>query len=266
MTFVPTQEAQIVIDKIGLFLKKSINGLSLYCDEERFKALQLYASDPETPLRFSFKVFSNNRLFQIFTAPPVYQDQQLLYFTNSNSSLKLNSSVVLSRAEQVSHEDFLDLNSPTVRRNLSGADTLIKPDFIVDILAVGNNNAFFNEAMVVDAKEYAINFKSRETFWKYYVFGDRSGTELFVADAERKIEFEALGETSFAEGRTALAFRSKTPLPLQERSDHRFQLGERDSGPENILIRRLPVATANRINKETINGKEVSVSELYVNL
>ena len=68
-----------------------------------------------------------------------------------------------------------------------------------------------------------------------------------------------------ADRQTAWTIRSKTPLTMQERSEYRFQLREEASGNGKVLIRRLPVASAEHIGVDQSGNRATLVSEMYVN-
>ena len=86
-----------------------------------------------------------------------------------------------------------------------------------------------------------------------------------VNDRDEKIEFVAEGESSLADNRVALTFRSKTLLPFRERSSYRFQLRDKNPGGGRVIIRQLPVASPSQLSREIIDGEQALVSEMYIN-
>ena len=115
------------------------------------------------------------------------------------------------------------------------------------------------------AKNYYLKFKARETIWKYYLLGNLTKKNLDIVDLNNETQFEDTGPESLPDNRTALTFRSKQILPLREKSEYRFQLKEKDPNGGKVLIKRLPVASANQFLKESINGKEAILSEIFIN-
>jgi hypothetical protein len=87
----------------------------------------------------------------------------------------------------------------------------------------------------------------------------------FITDLNHEIEFEATGRASLPGNRMAMTFRSKQRIPLREKSEYRFQLREKETNGGRVLIRRLPVASAGQFYKETVDGKEAIVSEIFIN-
>jgi hypothetical protein len=121
------------------------------------------------------------------------------------------------------------------------------------------------EALAAGPARYFIRFGARKTYWTYYLLGPFARKRLSIVDLDEGTAFESLGPVSLSDERPALAFRSKTAIPLRQHSACRFQLREAGSGSGRILVRRLPVAAAGRVNRQSIGGKVVSVSEVYVN-
>ena len=79
------------------------------------------------------------------------------------------------------------------------------------------------------------------------------------------MEFEDTGRDLLPDNREALTFRSKQRIPLRERSEYRFQLKEKGTNGGKVVIRRLPVASADQYIREMVDGKEAIVSEIFIN-
>jgi hypothetical protein len=113
--------------------------------------------------------------------------------------------------------------------------------------------------------DYHIRFKARETHWKYFILGDANREGVFVKDAKDEIEFDYLGEEEVANGRKAKVFLSRQAIPLRDRAKPKFQLLVPRHNRLKVLVKRLAVASANRINKVKLDDRELFVSEIYVN-
>lgn len=116
-------------------------------------------------------------------------------------------------------------------------------------------------------RRFAIRFGARRTHWKYYVlgYGDTQSPPT-IRDSDGAVAFESAGLERLANDRQALTLRSTAPIALQERSAHRFQLRARTASGERVLVKRLAVASPLHLGKDTIDGREVTVSEIYINL
>lgn len=113
--------------------------------------------------------------------------------------------------------------------------------------------------------DYYIKFKPRETYWKYYLVGDANRESAFIKDARDEIEFTDLGEEVLANGKTARVFLSSKPIPLRDRAKPKFQLLVMKNNRAKVLVSRLELASAKRINKTVVDKQELFVSEIYIN-
>ena len=265
LEFAPTPKTDMVIKNAGLLTRNTLNGVRVFRDEKRSESLQLYAADPDEPLSLGFKVFSRDPFFENYTGPPAHQEDSILYFDNRGVEIDTTGKFRLHDEEYVSKTDFEKLNSPLLEDTLSKKDRLLRPMFIVQIGVSEKDVSLFDDQSKATAKNYYIKFKARQTFWKYYLLGDMAREDSYIADLNKETEFDFAGRESLSDNRVALTFRSKTHIPLQEKSECRFQLRERNSGGGKVLINRLPVASANQISREVVEGEEAFVSEVFVN-
>lgn len=265
LDFIPTPKSSVILKNAGLLNRRTARGLSVFYDLARAEALQLYASDPDEPLSFEFKIFSSNRSFDLYTEPAPTQPEAILHFDTKMAKLDGSSRLRLHEQDYVSQKDFAPLTSPLFNELLSPKDRHVKPILTVTIHGEDLGIRPHDHPPEVVSKRYYIRFKTREIVWKYYLLGTIAKRNAYIADMNNETEFELAGEAVLSDDRTALAFRSKHPLPLRERSDYRFQLRERGPGGGKILIQRLPVASADQFYRETIDGKNVAVSEVYIN-
>ena len=265
LEFVPTPESRKFIEKAGLLIRHTQSGVRIFFDQHSSEALRLFATDPDEPLRFVFKVFNRRRFFRAYTELTTPEEDAILYFDNQGGKIDVTGRHRLHDADYVSAKDFEKLNSPKIAGILSRKDRLLKPEFIVSvrfgekeirILDVASKNAY---------PTYYLKFRARETFWKYYLLGSMTKKKSYIADLNNETEFEDTGQTALPGNRIALTFRSKKKIPLQEKSEFRFQLKEKDPNGGKVLIKRLPVASAGQFYREIIDGNEAIVSEIFIN-
>jgi len=114
--------------------------------------------------------------------------------------------------------------------------------------------------------DYHIRFKARETYWKYFLVGDANREGVFLKDVNGEIEFDYLGEETLADGRQAKVFLTNQAIPMRDRAKHKFQLLVPKNNRTKVLVKRLAMASAKRINKVRVEDRELFVSEIYVNL
>jgi hypothetical protein len=120
------------------------------------------------------------------------------------------------------------------------------------------------EAPAATVATYRIAFAARMPVWKYCLLGDWSAGPLRVEDAAQSMEFADPVAETLDNGQTALSIRSLAGIALRERSAQRFQLRSRSGEADRILVKRLPVAGADRFARETIDGVPTLVSEIFV--
>lgn len=255
----------MLLNNACLLTRKTVKGLSVFYDLTGAGALRLFATDPEEPLSLGFKVVSQHRAFDLYTWPTPTKSEAILHFDTKTAKPDESGRLRLHEQDYVSNKDFVLLTSPLFDELLSPKDRLVKPTFTVTIHVAEADTRGFDEPATAHPKQYYIRFRTREMAWKYYVLGNLTKRNAYITDVNNETEFDALGETVLSDNRTALIFRSKRPIPLREKPDYRFQLRERGPGVGKVLIQRLPVASADQFYKETIDGQDVMVSEIYVN-
>ncbi len=117
-----------------------------------------------------------------------------------------------------------------------------------------------------EQKEYLICCAARKTYWKYYLLGELAEQESEIIDLRGDIQFRrSSGRQTPFPNKEAAVFYSSEAIPLEERSNRQFQLRRQGSNGNKVLIKRLPNASVENLSKENIKGKEVDVSEIYIN-
>jgi len=261
--FVPTPETASLIYRSELLVKNTPRRLNVFLDEDRLEAMHMETTRPGDPAYLTFKVFTADQGFKNYTEPGVLRDDFTLFFENGERApAPENAAVPLHADEFVGEGDFRSHKKISELPGLwSNHDLIQRPDFIIRIKLDGQD--FANGAPRA-GRTYAIRFQAKRTIWKYYVLG-KFKNEPGITDVRNQTEFEFTGKASLPGERTALTYRSKTPIPLREQHDVRFQLRDRNVSGGKVLIRRLPVASAKQFGKELIDGRETIVSEIYIN-
>ena len=262
---VPTPKTDMTINQTGLLTRNMMNGVRVFYDRNNLDSLRAHAAEPGEPLSLMFKVFSRDSRFMNYTEPPTYREGAVLYVDSLSAQGGDNAKLRLHQEQHLGEADFQSLDSSLFEDVLSRTDRLIRPLVVVNIRFSENEASLLGEQSPATPKTYFVSFRAKETIWKYYLLGEVAKEGLYITDLDNGIEFEMGEAESLSDNRPALTFRSKTLIPLQEKSDYRFQLRERNSGAEKVLIRRLPVASANQISREVIEGVETPVSEMFIN-
>jgi hypothetical protein len=265
LNFIPTPKTLAVLGKANLLMEKTPKGVGVFYDQGNSEALKLYMSDPDEPLQAGFKVFADDPCFKNYSDLKAPGKDSILYFDNQAVKPDAAGRYRLHEAQYVSEVDFERLDSPRLEQVLNPKDRLVKPEFVVTIRLAGEDLPQLDHPSIDNARDYYLRFKARETIWKYYLLGKLKKKKSYIVDLNNETEFEDTGPVSLPGNRTALTFRSKQKLPLREKSGFRFQLKEKDPGGGKVLIKRLPVASANQLEMDVIAGKEAIVSEIFIN-
>ncbi len=264
VNFLPTAETQKLMHNVNLVSRKRPDGLTVFFDGEHLDALKLHASDEDDPLRVEFKCEVGHENFQNFTSSSVFEPNKTLYFDSANTQSQplgkkyLHAEEFVSSAElvdspslQAAHANIADRRSPSL-----GVISIQITDDELSELATGTTQEF---------NDYTIRFKARETYWKYFLIGEANREGAYLRDVNGEIEFEDLGEEQVADGRMARIFMTSKPIPMQDRAKPKLQLVITKNNRPKVLVSRLAVPTAKRINKVIHQDRELFVSEIYVN-
>nr|WP_320014355.1 hypothetical protein [uncultured Desulfobacter sp.] len=262
--FVPSEKTEKIITGAGLICKAEEGGISLFYDEDKKEALELYADDSHEELRLCFKVRSTNPLFQNFTEMPVCKGEKLLFFDSRNRVEQPDGCYGLSSSQIVSGDDlvFIDDIEHLVTDNtiITRRERLIKPLFVLSIRLGERGDALF------EPTTYCLVFEGRKTVWKYYLMGAEAGADFSIVDVNNAIFFSRSDDGIVAGNRVAKIFTSGVAIPLMERSPYHFQLKRTDAKMCRVVIKRLPVASPDQICSRVINGnKAEDVSEIFIN-
>jgi hypothetical protein len=136
---------------------------------------------------------------------------------------------------------------------------------LVSISVTAEELAQLSESPSKIYNDYHIRFKARQTHWKYFLVGDANRDEVFVKDVNGEIDFDYLGEELLANGTKARVFLSRQPITLRDRAVQKIQLLVPKNNRTKVLVSRLAVASAKRINKVIVEDRELFVSEIYIN-
>lgn len=261
LQFVPTQATVNLLYKSGLLLKVSENRLSVFFEDDRLDILQMHAKDNFV---FTFKVFSKDPNFSLYTLPEIPAQHTILYFDNQHLTNDTAGRFLLHSGSTVSNADYLDLNADLISGDLESIDYHVRPCFIIKIVIQKDAQLLSLNQQSGSFRQFHISFASKKTFWKYYLMGNLSGRELYIADMNNEIEFEEIGSAVLPGNRNAKMLRSTSAIQMQEKPLQCLQLMEFIDLRDKIVIKRLPNASIHQINGEMVQGKMKNISEIYI--
>ena len=126
LEFVPTHASASLLNRAGLLLKPSKNGISIFYEEDKMDVLRLHAEDDFV---LAFKVFSKDPYFSSYTLPLAKNDNMILCFNN----------------QQITKEEAI-LNANVAKFNFAIYKASLKPQ--VDLNArIPNYSKSFGEVV-----------------------------------------------------------------------------------------------------------------------
>ena len=123
---VATSETNTIISKAGLMSRNMTNGVRVFYDRDRLDSLRSQAADQEEPLDLTFK------LFMIYTTPPNYADDAILYFDSSRVQSDTGAKIRLHQEEYLGEADLEGFGSALLGGVLNFWDRLVKPLMVVN--------------------------------------------------------------------------------------------------------------------------------------
>ncbi len=262
--FVATSNTEKFIRNAGLLVRNTGFGVSVVYDSDKTEALKRYADDEDDRAVCEFKVYSRDLFFKSYTEAANFQSDSILYFDNLRLGRRAANRLKLHKSKYATNLNVKKLDTIQIRSMFSQKNRLIPPVFVVKICITDRERTLF-EGQTNAAANYYIGFNTRQSVWKYCLLGAMARNGVFVFDLDQQMEFRSGVKAPLAGDKNAVTIMSKKAIPLRDSYDFRFQLREKISGREKILIKRLPVASVSQTDKTIVSGQEVMVSEIYVN-
>jgi hypothetical protein len=260
--FVPTPDSAAKLARARCLLRPTEAGALVLYDATATSLLQALAADADEPFCLDFLVRTDDALFANYTDGLSSTVPSLPMF-DSTQAVAEGNRWRLHAGTTAGPNDLQCLDGPRAAELLAQRERLARPAFTVSITVTAADVA----ADAPPGKRYFCCLQARTTVWKYCLFGAWSedpADPVQVVDLAQAWRFEAAVAERLADGQDVLAVRSSTRIPLQQRSDRRFQLRQRSGSTERVLVKRLPVATARQLSRETLGGEPTLVSEIYV--
>ena len=262
LEFIPSESCAVLLRRAGLLLKSSESGIAVYFDEEKINILRLHAEDG---LILTFKVFSKDNNFFRYTAPGAPPDDAILFFDTQQVTRDAADKQMLHPDAHAAADAWLKLTTDPLPGILDRKDYLVKPVFIVQLRITAGAQGLCSDKLDAAARKFYIRFTTNQTYWKYYILGDLSKRNVYIADLDNALQFENLGNVTLPGNRNAIQLLSSKAISLHELPDQRLQLKESTGTGDRVLVKRLPNASVEQVHAEMISDKIASVSEIYIN-
>lgn len=260
-----TEASARLLDRAGCLVRETDRGLLLLHDSADTAALRALTRLAHEPFLIHWLVRASDALFANYTASATHTPRPLLVLDPTRHALARAAGLPPLPADHLDTEaDLARLGSPWLCPLLSRHERLLPPDFTLSVVVTAADIA----AAAQHARQLVCCLQARATVWKYCLIGNwadaQDAEQVQVVDLAQAWQFDAAVDERLANGQVALAVRSKASIPLQQRSDRRFQLRQRSGGTDKVLIKRLPVASARQLSRDAPGGLSTLVSEIYV--
>lgn len=111
--------------------------------------------------------------------------------------------------------------------------------------------------------DFSVNICANSCCWKYRVFGLKSDSQVKITDNFGEIDFELVESESSNFERV---YKSKVMISRDKEADCQFSLQQQDEEGLRVLVERLPIPSPENCYRETVNGNDVLVSEIFINI
>ncbi|WP_306550163.1 hypothetical protein [Daejeonella sp.] len=254
LTFMPSSSTQLLFLNNGLLLKAYRGGFRILYDTNFNGSLRSREDLISNVLECRFNISLSDNNFYNYTSIDEGADirNKVFHFFNKAEN-DFDLKPMMHKGDFVSDMDL---------KSIVEIDEtyFVKPFGILDI-RIAKDLPF----------SYSLNFKAKETFWRYVLMSDdlqslnnpaiidNSGIELF--DEPEFIKFS---------GTTGLAFKSKKPISFSQQSIQNFQLVENYDpkySRHKVVMRALPKANPELITliKSDIEIENKNYSEIFIN-
>lgn len=265
LVFNAAPETAALLRNRGLLLRTAPSGMSVFVGDDQPPVEEKAAAEP---LVFTFKIAATDAGFSNYTVLDGTRDTVFVFDSERAQTVADCHGLRLHQNACASADDRIDLNAPALSTLLEGRDPgmddcvpISRPLAVVAVRLSASD-------LIANGRErsYYVRFGARSLHWKYYIL-TAPGTDasLSILDAAGVIGFDPIGAIRLPGNRQAMAFRSKDPIVMSERPRHSLEL-RADRYGQRPLVKRLPVASPHHLGKDTIQGHDVVVSEIYINL
>ncbi|MCW5203362.1 MAG: hypothetical protein QTN59_13755 [Candidatus Electrothrix communis] len=253
LDFVPVLETQAVMRSADMIHRADNNRVIFCYDDAKEEILRCCIPKNTGRLDFIFHVYTTDPRYELYT-------ESGLSFGTIPCYSSLEKPVAREHGLQLEriNENAAQQMTERAATGGNGKYPVKRPVFILNISLI--------EQDFQEQKEYLICCAARKTYWKYYLLGELAEQESEIIDLRGDIQFRrSSGRQTPFPNKEAAVFYSSEAIPLEERSNRQFQLRRQGSNGNKVLIKRLPNASVENLSKENIKGKEVDVSEIYIN-
>ena len=256
MQILPSPECDMLIRASGLLLRPVSGGIKVLADTKRLPALRHCIADYSGRLALDFHVRAADRYFDEYTEPPP-RPGHVLYFDSRQVARVEAGRHMLHEAARVSDANFQPSEAPAALPR--------PPVALIRIVLTGAEDGIGADRSLPAARRFGIHFGASAAHWKYYLLGPLAVRPVFITDLDEAVAFTERRLVDLPGAGLAGVFMSHAPVALRDVPGQRFQLRERASFGDKVLMKRLPNARVGHRQRELVDGQAVLVAEIFLN-
>lgn len=261
MRIVPVAACHAMLQRAGVMLRLQEDGIAAFGDAAAVDRLRLHIDEAGAPLDMGFHVMFTDPHFAEYTAP-AWPAGQLLFLDTARCTTDECSRQMLHATPCVPASAFRERDDADVVRML-GAPGL--PPAPALLLQVSVSHRLLDTAVLAQ-RQFHVRFDAASSHWKYCLFsGSKGEGALAIVDLAGDIAFERFPDVDIADRQRADVFLSTCAIPMRQVSPARFQLRAVTAAGEKVLIKRMPNASVGKRFRESRDGNEILVSEIFIN-
>lgn len=254
----PVAACQAMLNRAGVLLRPEGNGIAAYGDAAVVERLRLHLAEACGALELAFQVRFSDPHFFDYTAP-AWPPGQVLFLDTACCTTDEDGRQMLHATPCVPASAFLprDHASLTCIRDVrTAAPAMVLQVTVSDRLL---------DTPVPAQRQFHVRFDAAGSHWKYILFGAPADGAARVVDLAGDIAFEYLPNVDIADRRRADVFLSTRAIPMREVQAVRFQLRAATADGDKVLIKRMPHAGVGTRCRDSRDGHEILVSEIFIN-
>ncbi|MGI0116758.1 hypothetical protein [Zooshikella sp. RANM57] len=262
-TFKLTKDSQKFIQNAGLICKPMSSGINVLYDTVRFanyvKSNTIINTQKNNYLEWKVDLKTDLVYRVIDWCYPA--NNKVFYFVSDYFTETVKHANDYRLYPEAKH--LIEIDNVCVREVLTSREKIQKPLCIIKIKLTNDVlNNIVRKNQIRGVQNYTIIFKTASVYWSYLLNETVFKGNYVIKDKFNELAFNDLGKTRLANGKTATCLRSNRLIPLYERSRYWFQLLDSN---QQVLIKRLPVASPHQIVQSTIENSNQKIANIYVN-
>ncbi len=260
MRVAPSEACRELLRRAGVLLRAEQDGMAAYADGDTLARLRLHLDEAGGVLGMAFLVFATDPYFAEYTLP-VLPRGHVLVFDTAGASEDASGRRMLHATPFVAASALMALDDKSLEPELGKRAAVPAPCMLIRLALT----ASLLDEPQRERRAFYARFDAASSYWKYWLFGVASDTTASIADLGGDMQFDHVRGVELADDRRADVFVSRREIAMRERPEARFQLRASTPSGDKVLIKRMPNASLGKRFRETRDGSELLVSEIFIN-